>query len=189
MLRLALALLAGTLAPCARAGAEAPMPRPNIVVFISDDHGYLDSEPYGATDVQTPNMKRFADAGCRFTHAFVASPSCAPSRAAILTGLMPARNGAEANHAPPRDDVRKLPGFLRGLGYRTAAFGKVSHYGQAGLYGFDTFDMKRYDAARIREFLASHHRKPPLCLFAGTHDPHVPWPEKTDYQPAELKVP
>jgi arylsulfatase A-like enzyme len=178
-------VLAGP-AACLEAQTKA---RPNIVVFVFDDHGYHDSEPYGATDVRTPNLKRLADAGCRFTHAFVASPSCAPSRAAILTGLMPARNGAEANHAPPRDDVRKLPGFLRALGYRTAAFGKVAHYGQAGLYGFDTFDMKRFDAARIREFLATHDKKQPLCLFAGTHDPHVPWPEKTDYRPDAVKVP
>ena len=58
------------------------------MIFIADDHGQLDSTPYGATDVQTPNMKRLAKAGMTFTHAFAA---CAPSRASILTGLMPNR--------------------------------------------------------------------------------------------------
>jgi len=66
---------------------------PTLVVFLSDDHGQLDATPYGATDVRTPNMQRLAEAGMTFTRAFVASPACAPSRAALLTGLMPARNG------------------------------------------------------------------------------------------------
>jgi phosphoglycerol transferase MdoB-like AlkP superfamily enzyme len=98
--------------------------KPDIVVFLSDDHGQLDSTPYGATDVRTPNMQRLADAGLVFDRAFVASPACAPSRAAMLTGLMPARNGAEANHQYKRNEVRSLPEVLRQMGYQTAAFGK-----------------------------------------------------------------
>src|ERR1700730_8533522 len=101
--------------------------QPHLVVFLSDYHGQLDSTPYGATDVHTPNMQKLADSGLTFTRAFVASPSCAPSRAAMLTGLMPARNGAEANHTFKRDDVASLPEVLRRLGYETAAFGKVAH--------------------------------------------------------------
>jgi len=54
----------------------------HIVVFLSDDHGQLDSEAYGATDVRTPNMLRLAREGMKFTHAFIASPACAPSRTA-----------------------------------------------------------------------------------------------------------
>lgn len=50
---------------------------PNIVVCISDDHGYWDSEVAGATGVRTPNMRRLAEAGVTMTHAFAASPSCA----------------------------------------------------------------------------------------------------------------
>ena len=101
---------------CSQSSFAAP-PRPNIIVFLADDHGQLDSTPYGATDVRTPNLQRLADAGMTFTHAFIASPSCAPSRAAMLTGLMPARNGAERNHTFKRDDVASLPGVLRQLGY------------------------------------------------------------------------
>ena len=54
-------------------------------------------------------MERLAARGLKFTQAFVASPSCAPSRAALLTGLMPARNGAEPNHTRPRAEIKKLP--------------------------------------------------------------------------------
>jgi N-sulfoglucosamine sulfohydrolase len=102
--------------------------RPNLVIFLSDDHSLLDSTVYGATDVKTPNMQRLANAGLTFDRAFVASPSCAPSRAAMLTGLMPVRNGAEPNHSKPRAEIKKLPAYLHELGYEVAAFGKVSHY-------------------------------------------------------------
>src|SRR5438477_12998176 len=85
--------------------------RPNLVIFICDDLGSLDSQPYGATDVRTPNMQRLASEGLKFTQAFVASPSCAPSRAALLTSLMPARNGAEPNHTRPRAEIKKLPAY------------------------------------------------------------------------------
>jgi len=97
-------------------------PKPTIIVFLSDDHGMLDSTPYGSSDVRTPHMQRLADAGMTFTHAFIASASCAPSRAAMLAGLMAARNGAEANHTFKRDDVASLPEVMRKLGYETAAF-------------------------------------------------------------------
>src|SRR5437016_4293699 len=102
------ALLGLGAVPVVAAGAV----KPHIVVFLCDDHGQLDSTPYGATDVRTPNMQKLADAGCRFTHAFVASPSCAPSRTALLTGLMPARNGAESNHTFKKDGVASLPETL-----------------------------------------------------------------------------
>ena len=111
--------------------------KPNLVVFICDDLGSLDIQPYGATDVRTPNMQRLASEGLKFTQAFVASPSCAPSRAALLTGLMPARNGAEPNHTRPRPEIKKLPAYLQELGYEVASFGKVAHYGHGPYYNFD----------------------------------------------------
>src|SRR5690606_36957137 len=118
--------------------------KPNLVVFFADDHGWHDSQVYSATDVRTPNMLRLAKDGVTFTHAFVASPSCAPSRAAMLTGLMPARNGAEANHTFARDGVKALPAYLKELGYEVAAFGKVAHGKDAPRRGFDHID-RRHD--------------------------------------------
>jgi arylsulfatase A-like enzyme len=105
----------------------APKDRPDIVIFLTDDHSQLDLSPYGGTALRTPNMQRLADAGLTFTDAYVASPSCAPSRAALLTGLMPARNGAEANHSKPRKEIKKWPAYFQELGYEVVAFGKVSH--------------------------------------------------------------
>ena len=169
--------------------ATAEPSRPNLVVFLSDDHGQLDSTPYGATDVRTPNMQRLADSGMTFTHAFVASPACAPSRSALLTGLMPARNGAEANHAFKKEGIASLPEVLRQLGYQTAAFGKVAHGKDDVLrHGFDVTDP-RHEAAVVRDFLKSRDTSRPLCLFVGTHEPHVPWPDIKGYAQADVTLP
>ncbi len=162
--------------------------RPNLVLFIADDLGYLDTSVAGAKDVQTPNLKRLAEAGTTFTRAFVTSPACAPSRASLLTGLWPMRTGAMNNHAPPRADLKKLPAYLRELGYEIAAFGKVGHYNQDKLYGFDHYD-KSHEAATVSAWLAARPASRPLCLIVGTHQPHVPWPEQKDYDPAKIDVP
>lgn len=185
------AAAAGRLARVGAAASGSTGPsqaRPNIVVFFSDDHSYLDCTVYGATDVRTPSMQRLADDGMTFTSAFVASPACAPSRAAMLTALMPARNGAEANHSYPRKGIKTLPAYLQKLGYEVVAFGKVAHGRSAVRYGFDIHD-RRYDAAFVARYLTRRKAAKPLCLMVGTHQPHVPWPENDGYDPAKLTVP
>ncbi|MDQ3621953.1 MAG: sulfatase [Verrucomicrobiota bacterium] len=177
---------------CGRAFAASPPP--NLVIFLADDQGVLDCSPYGAKDVRTPNLQHLADAGLTFDRAFVASPSCAPSRAALLTGLMPARNGAEANHSKPRPELKKLPAFLKELGYEVAAFGKVSHYRHTADYGFDHFAHDSFhDPAAIPsalKWLRERSSPKPLCLFVGSNWPHVPWPENPEgYEAAKLTPP
>ena len=167
--------------------------RPDMVIFITDDHSKLDLSPYGSSEMRTPNMQRLADAGVTFHRAYVASPSCAPSRAALLTGLMPARNACEANHSKPRAEIKKWPAYFHELGYEVVAFGKVSHYKHTAEYGFDRFAHDTFhDHAGIQaavEFLES--RKPggkPLCMFVGSNWPHVPWPE-ADHTVTNLALP
>ncbi|MES2705571.1 MAG: sulfatase [Verrucomicrobiota bacterium] len=155
--------------------------KPNIVVFLSDDHTAADSSVYGSKDVVTPSMERVARDGLVFDRAFVASPSCAPSRAALLTGLMPARNGAEANHARPDANIKKLPAYLQELGYEVVAIGKVGHYKQTAEYGFDyTAHMGYHEDVAVPaalDWLRARKSGKPLALFVGTNWPHVPWPE------------
>ena len=166
---------------------------PNIVVFLSDDHTLTDSSLYGSTDLQTPNMERVAKAGMTFDRAFVASPSCAPSRAALLTGLMPARNGAEPNHSRPRAEIKKLPAYFQELGYEVVSFGKVGHYKQTPDYGFDLARHFTYhDDVAVPEalkWLKSRESDKPLVLFVGTNWPHVPWPKAEDIDPKSIKIP
>ena len=177
-------------------GAFAAEPsRPNIVLFLADDFSQLDSSPYGNKAIHTPNMQRLAEVGLTFTRAYVASPSCAPSRAALLTGLMPARNGAEANHSRPRAELKKWPAYFQELGYEVVAFGKVSHYKHTADYGFDHFANDTFHdhdcIPAAVEFLKTRKQgSKPLCLLVGTNWPHVPWPEDSSgYDPSKLPLP
>ncbi|HVL13514.1 MAG TPA: sulfatase [Gemmata sp.] len=188
MIRLALAAaVALSAAPAAAAD------RPNVVLFLADDLGFADCSPYGGKEVPTPNMERLAAAGVTFTHAFVASPSCAPSRAALLTGLDPMRNGAMLNHARPRADVKKWPAYFKALGYEVAAVGKVAHYAQVTDYGFDHASHYKYHEDDCVEaavkWLAARKPGKPLCLVVGTNWPHVPWPKDTSLAADAVRIP
>jgi arylsulfatase A-like enzyme len=112
----------------------------------------------------------------------------------MLTGLMPARNGAEPNHSEPRRDIKKLPAYLQELGYEVVAFGKVGHYAQTADYGFDHFEHINYheDIAipAALEWLRNRKSDKPLCLFVGSNWPHVPWPlTKEGHEPDALSIP
>jgi arylsulfatase A-like enzyme len=194
LLLLAAGLLLAPALNLVRAG-DAPS-RPHLVIFLTDDQSQLDLTAYGSRTLRTPNMQRLADAGMRFTGAYVASPTCAPSRAALLTGLYPARNGAEPNHAKPRPEIRKWPAYFQDFGYEVVAFGKVSHYKHTAGYGFDYFAHDTFhDHAGIpaaAEFLQkrTNNAARPLCIFVGSNWPHVPWPTNTaGYDPAALDLP
>jgi uncharacterized sulfatase len=175
----------------ASAAQAAP---PHVVVFVRDDHGYLDSSLTQSSDVQTPNLARAAAAGMELTHAFCASPTCAPSRASLLTGLWPVHHGAMINHQSARADVKKWPAYFQALGYEVVAFGKVAHYEQTPQYGFDVarhfkFHDDRCVTAAV-EWLEKRTGDKPLCLMVGTNWPHVPWPEEAKrFDPAKLTLP
>jgi N-sulfoglucosamine sulfohydrolase len=155
--------------------------KPNVVLFLADDLSRADCSPYGGKEVPTPNMERLAKDGMTFTHAFVASPSCAPSRAALLTGLDPMRNGAMLNHSRPKAELKKWPAYFQELGYEVVAIGKVAHYAQVTEYGFDHASHFTYhDDVCVNEavkWLEKRKSDKPLCLIVGTNWPHVPWPK------------
>jgi arylsulfatase A-like enzyme len=91
--------------PGAAAGADnggAPNPaarRPNLLVIMADDLGWMDLRVQGNRLLETPNLDRLAAQGMRFTDAYAAAPVCTPTRAAMMTGKSPARLGI-TNHAP-----------------------------------------------------------------------------------------
>ena len=78
----AIFLATGFLAAC----STQPAPPPNILFIFADDHASAAISAYGSTVNQTPNIDRLAKEGILFEHAYISSPSCTPSRNAILTG-------------------------------------------------------------------------------------------------------
>lgn len=165
---------------------------PHLVVLLADDHSVADMSVYGARDIPTPNLDRMAAVGMVFERAFVNSPSCAPSRAALFTGLYPARNGAEPNHAKPHAGLKRLPAYLKGLGYETVSFGKTSHYAHVTEQGFDRAENYGYhDHGGVQacvDFLKQRKSGKPLALFFGTNWPHVPLPPPEGVDPAKVRV-
>ena len=67
--------------------------RPNILMFLTDDHGQWAANCYGASEIRSPNLDRLAATGVRMTRAFTPSPVCSPARACFFTGRFPSQHG------------------------------------------------------------------------------------------------
>ena len=101
------------------------MPRPNVVMFITDGHRAGALGCYGSDIAQTPHIDAFSQESARFRRAFCTHSVCMPTRASIFTGRYPHVHGVWANGiALPRDEVT-LPQVLAEAGYATCATGKV----------------------------------------------------------------
>ena len=86
-----------------RLARAAPRRKPNVIFFLVDDMGWMDSSVYGSQYYETPNMERLARRAMKFTDAYAANPLCSPTRASILTGKYPARLRitTPSGHLPP----------------------------------------------------------------------------------------
>lgn len=94
MLRVIQRLAIASFALCVTCRAAPDARPPNIVFILADDLGWADTSLYGHTKFHhTPHIARLAARGMTFSNAYTASPLCSPTRAAILTGLSPARIG------------------------------------------------------------------------------------------------
>jgi len=174
-------------------GLAAASKRPDIVMFIADDMSVKDSSAYGNTQIPGPNMSSLAKEGLTFDLAFATSPTCAPSRAALLTGCYNLRNGVMFNQQKAKPEIKKWPAYSQALGYEVVAIGKVSHYGHVTTYGFDYAGYYNYHqdicVEKAVEWLANRKSDKPLCLLVGTNFPHVPWPKKGMLSPANVPLP
>src|SRR5215468_10158557 len=123
------------LAACALCAASpvAAAELPNVVIILADDLGYGDLGCYGHPTIRTPNLDRMAAEGMRFTSFYAAAEVCTPSRAALLTGRWPLRNGMCSNTRRvlfpdsagglPESEITLAEG-LKTKGYATACIGK-----------------------------------------------------------------
>ena len=186
---LAVIALAVVVAPV-RSFAAAEGTKPvNIVHIIADDVGYDDVGCYGAPKIKTPNIDKLAAEGVRFTSFYAPSPTCTPSRMAMLTGCYAERTGV-ARVLFPNDNIGisdreiTIAQLLKQRGYATALIGKW-HLGCLPQFlptrhGFDSFYGTVYPNDHGPERKNSNGQKepfPPIPLYRD---------EKIVEQPAKL---
>ncbi len=134
------------------ASVELSARSPNFVVIFCDDLGYGDLGCFGNPTIATPRLDQMAEEGQKWTQFYVADPVCTPSRAALLTGRYPIRNGmtSAARVVFFPDSAGGLPSseitiaeVLKQKDYATAAVGKW-HLGHLPQHlpieqGFDSY--------------------------------------------------
>lgn len=160
--------------------------RPNIVMVFSNDITRRDFGCYGNEVVKTPNIDRLSREGMTFTNVFTSSPQCAPSRAALYTGLYPIRNGAHPNHSDVKPGIRSMAHYMRALGYRPVVTGVTHIRPWAESFPFET--MARGQVAAL---LANPGPKP-ICLIMCEFGAHDMWPNPKNlhpYEPETLDIP
>ncbi|MDX1982175.1 MAG: sulfatase-like hydrolase/transferase [Bryobacteraceae bacterium] len=98
--------LSMTAAPFLQTASKAAEKRPNVVMFMTDDHGAWATGAYGCAGMHTPNIDELARTGIRFDRAFACTPVCSPSRMTWITGRIPSVHGVQ-DWLRPEDSFEK----------------------------------------------------------------------------------
>ncbi len=124
----------------------------NIVIIFADDLGYGDLSSFGHPTIKTPCLDKMASEGQKWTNFYAAASVCTPSRAGLLTGRLPIRNGMcsdklrvlfpNSTGGLPEDEIT-IAEALKTQGYATGCVGKW-HLGHLPQYlptnnGFDSY--------------------------------------------------
>lgn len=160
-------MLAASLPDIDAAGRKS---RPNFVFMISDDQSYSGATCNGNPAVHTPNIDRLSREGMRFERAFAPSPSCSPSRSAILTGQPPHETGTSRFRSPMPPGQKTVLEYLKSANYYTGAFKKV-HQGAAFWNRWDFQGLHK----PVHTFFDARPKERPFYLHIGYHDPHRPY--------------
>ncbi len=119
----------------------------HVVLIVFDYMGYCDIEPFGKSEIRTPNIRKLAEQGVAYTDCYAPSPICCPSRAALLTGRYPRHLAMERNLLPGEAGLpvseKILARYFRDAGFHTALYGKWHLGHEVGdnpnTHGFDDF--------------------------------------------------
>ena len=167
-------------------------PRPNILFCLADDWGGADqASVLGDRFIETPAFDSLAESGVLFTNAFVATPSCTASRAAILTGQWPHRLREAFNlssnwtHIPALyTDLLRAAGYH--VGYTRKGWGPGLHEGRPINPAGEVYDD-------FETFLSRRPAGKPYCFWFGSNDPHRAYDAdlavREGFDPARAKVP
>ena len=129
------------------------MSSPNILVFISDQQRADTIAP--ETACQTPNIDSLSEGGTRFERCYSQSPICSPSRATMLTGVLPHNHGmVDVTHSTEpyrnhlREDMDTWSDHLDDQGYHLGYFGRwhAERSKNLGTFGFDEYETTRQEA-------------------------------------------
>jgi arylsulfatase A-like enzyme len=156
--------------------------KPNIVLLFADDLGYGDLGIFGNPTIKTPNLDQMAAEGVKLTQFYVAASICTPSRAGLMTGRLPIRNGMcggrgvffpDTRGGLPQEEIT-IAEVLKEQGYATACIGKW-HLGHAPEFlppsqGFDYYFGIPYsnDMSPAQNQWKGAKKFPPTPLILGT---------------------
>ncbi|GMV99945.1 MAG: hypothetical protein AMXMBFR84_10840 [Candidatus Hydrogenedentota bacterium] len=175
----------------ARAAAQPPSARPNILFAIADDWSWPHASAYGAPQIHTPNFDRVAANGCLFTNAFVCAPQCSPNRASILTGRYIwelEEAGSHFGYFPSKftvfPDLLEQAGYHIGLTMKGWSPGDLKGSGRTRNPAGPEFNKQRLEstptdginradyAGNFADFLAQKPEGQPFYFWYGCTEPH-----------------
>jgi N-sulfoglucosamine sulfohydrolase len=166
--------------------------RPNILFILADDWSYPYASIYGDKSIKTPNLDRLAANGTVFTNAYCASPSCTPSRAAMLTGRYPHNLGEGVNLCGRLE--HRIPTYVQLLekeGYAVAFDRKGWAPGDFKKMGYTENPAGK--TAVFAPFIDSIPKGQPFFFWFGTNDPHRPFDlnngKKAGIDPNKINLP
>lgn len=171
--------------------------KPNVLLIHCHDLGDLIG-CYPGNEARTPNLDRFAAEGVVFEQYYAASPTCSPSRGAMLTGLSPHRNGlmalASGGHWEVSPQVPTLPRLFREAGYATASFGTWHISADFAEYGVEQGTQEgpcEALAERAMRFMDQRPADRPFFLMVGFREPHRAWgdPASLPWKPERAAAP
>jgi uncharacterized sulfatase len=177
---------------CGELHADSRKHRPNFL-WISCEDISPDLGCYGDNYAVTPNIDRLAQQGCRYSHAFVSFPVCAPTRSSIITGVHPGTLGTmhmrtknKGYEAVPASEVKCFTEYLRASGYYCTNKSKTDYQFKTPFTAWDECNKK------------AHWRNRPANMpffsvinLTTTHESRC-WRrkgEKLAHDPAKVQVP
>lgn len=140
--------------------------KPNVL-FIAIDDLRPELGCYGKTYIQSPHIDRLAETGAVFTNHFVSVPTCGASRYSLLTGMLPLTREHLSNEAcrrfisgkPETEIPETFIHHLRRNGYYTVGIGKISHYADGLLYGYNDSVGSAYELPYSWDEMVFDHGK------------------------------